>query len=326
MTKDKDDDTNWVTIDLDEDHDGMEDVENDDVENDEDDSDEDDSEDEKKQDKEGGRKSRAQDRIRQLVAERKALEEAKNKEIEELRKQMEQFQNSESSSKKEALENQKSLIDNQVEMIKDGLKRAYEDGDHEKILELQDQLSDLKLNQKIIANQQQKLNIAKPKTEEKQTEAKQTETQKQIQMPDEMQYWLEENPWALKPETREDRKKVRAVRRLSAELYEEGYDETSPEFYEELDKALEKEFGKSGQDDVEYDEDTTKGRPSSEDVKKRKGPVSGNSRTPARRRDRVYVSPEEKAIAKRLNIPEDRYALRKKKREAENSGWTTIVD
>jgi len=315
----EDEDGQWVTFDLDADLSEEEETEEVIEDQTEDEDEVQEEETEVVEDKKEKRKSRAQERIRQLVQEKKDLEAKLRQEQEEKDK----ISKETSVTKKESLSSQERMIDSSIENTRRELRRAIEDGDVELQLELNDKLQDLKVDKRIVSAQASKFKDV--------DEDKKENTQKQpqqIQIPEEMQYWLEENTWAINPTSREERKKIALVREISNELIKEGYAETEADFYEELDDQLKKRFGKSGKDGVESkeDKDSSSRTENAQQDSKKSATVSGSSKTPASRKGKVVLTPEERRMAKRLGVPEDRYARQKQLRETKMStgGWVEV--
>jgi hypothetical protein len=186
-------------------------------------------------------------------------------------------------------------------------------------------MQDLKVDKRIVDAQIN--NVPEP------VQQQQQQQQQQVQLPEEMRFWVAENEWALNPTNRDERKKVQALRKISTELIEDGYSEQDIEFYEELDDRLEKSFGEQGSDGVQLDEDQLEeDTPSSRKTlntagkSKKQSPVSGSSRTPSSKKGTVQLTRDEKKIARRLGVTEERYALRKMamNKSGEESGWTVI--
>jgi len=320
MDDDKKMDEGWVTIDL---------TELDDAEPEADDETEKakTADDEDVEDRaEAPRKSRAQERIRNLVAERKKVEEEAGKTIAQLKAELEELKTREAQTKKTSFESQKTLIDNQISLTKDALRKALEEGDNDRILELHDKLADLKVDKRIAEAQSSKTVVPR-KTEKQET---QKAVAKPADIPEEMAAFLDDNPWVLAPQSREERRKVFALREISNALIKEGYAEDEPDFYDELEARLEKQFGSDESDDVDYTNKQDKKADrasSSKDVKQRRTSPVGSSKSPppASRRGQVRLSPEERATAHKLNLTEQQYALRKKQIEdAGDGGWVTL--
>lgn len=254
------------------------------------------------------RASRSEGRIRQLVAEKKELE----RKMQEAERRAEELELASQTRAKAAAESQKALIEAQSKSVTDAIAQAQEDGDFRKAADLQAKLTKLEIDLRIADAQ-----AAKPLPAKQERKIENVTSN----IPEEVAAWVEANPWAMNPETAEDRAKVRHVRRISAELTKEGYLETEPEFFDELDARLEKSFASKGDDDVQYSKDT---RSSSQDAKKRTSPVSGPARTPASKPNRVSLSASERQLAEQLGIPLEVYARRKKAMEDKTNGWVTI--
>lgn len=322
----------WTTIDLD----GLDDIEDEaeqedekggDIKSDKDKHIDEDDRDPAELDKvEDKRKSRAQDRIRQLVAEKKQVEASAAAKLAEMEAKLAELEAKSHTNQKTSIESQKNMIESQIDLTKDSLRKAMEDGDADKILELNEKLSDLKMDKRITDAQLNKIPAVTAPQEKKTTPEKQA-----LSIPEEMQYFLDENPWVLEPKTREDRKKRIALKEISDSLIADGYSEDDAEFYDALEEELEKRFSSTDEDDVDYEnkKNTSDRSSAAKDVKsasRNRSPVSSSkSRTPVSKRGQVRLSPEERHLAEKLNLTEKQYALRKKNLEdAGEGGWVTI--
>lgn len=274
------------------------------------------------------RKSRAQERIRQLVAEKKKAEE----EMMKLKSEMESFKKSSLQSQKESVSAQKNAITNQITDLEQRLVRAIEDDDAATQAKLYREMNQLEVDRRVLEAQENKYSSQVTQDED----PTQQQQQQQLDLPEEMVYWLEENPWVTNPVSRDDRKRIMAAREIGRELLQDGYLESEPEYYEELDARLEKRFGSLDEDDVEY-EMKDKKQSSSQDVNRRsnnrrktsskKQAVSGRaSSAPASRKGKITLTPQDREMARSLNISEERYALRKKQYESKDSGWINILE
>lgn len=320
--------SSWKTVDLDNldnDQEDQDDQDNDnqDDQDDQDDDDQDGNQEAKQEDKkENVRKSRAKDRINQLVKEKNEEKRIR----EELEARVAELENTHVSTKKEGLKSQINLIDSNIEAVKRDLRRATEDGDTESILDLQDKLSDLKLDRRVAEAQESKLSVPKKAPEQQQSQ------QQQVDLPDEMKYWLQDNEWAVRPSNREERKKVMTVKKIAAELVQDGYSEFEPDFYDELDARLEKSFGKSDKDVLEYEQkdDNSSGQTENRQRQRKQSPVSGSSgAAPASGSKRTPKPTEEdRQIARRLNLDINQYMKSKARYEQtqkeDNVGWVNV--
>lgn len=267
------------------------------------------------------RKSRAQERIHQLIKER---EEAKA-EAKRLREEMREAKTATISTKKESVKSQLTSIDGQLDATKKAFKAALEEQDTDSVLELQSKLNRLEMDKRILEAQEAKLETPQESEPE----------QEQESIPQEMKYWLEDNKWALEPSNREERKKVRFIRKASNELIEDGYLPTEPDFYDELDERLEKAFGTQTEDVLEYEEEdksssTARTENTAQQQKARKSPVAGATGVAPVSSSKKVPKPTAADIetAKKLNLDVQAYMKRKlayeAKRKNEESGWVNV--
>lgn len=333
MTTQEDWESGWKTVDF-----GK--IENNDDYQDDDDQDEHDdeaeeddgAEEQKAREKDTARKSRAKDRIQQLVKEREAEKAARLKAEQELMA----LKQSSTLTKKENLGAQIKLMDSQISSLQRELKSAKEDADTDRELEILDKLDNLRLDKRIAEAQESKLSVedAKPtNTQETKDE------QAQIEIPQEMKYWLEENEWAVRPSNRQERKKVQFIRSLSRELIKEGYSEFEPDFYDEVDARLaewekeqKKQFGSKDESMLQYEnkDSSSNDRTLNRSRQQNKSPVSGPSGSAPASGSKKTPKPtsEDREIARRLNIDVNSYMKRKSKldstKKEETTGWVNV--
>lgn len=251
----------------------------------------------------------AEKRIRQLVRQRKEREET----IQTLLAQNEELKNNLSKKDKEVVSitsnslnvNEQSL-EKTVKMAREAYLEAFENGEKEKVLEAQETLNNAQADLKLL--QRMKVNTAKQQQElEKQPEP-QVQQQPQTTAVDvKAQEWAEQNDWFG-----EDTIKTAAALALDAELKSEGYDPNDNEFYEEIDKRLEKAFGGSS---IRVEENT----PQPSQV------VSGASRSSQNSRSKVKLSKEDVRLANKWGIPLEQYAAEKLKVTSADGEYTNII-
>ena len=184
----------------------------------------------------------AEKRIRQLVRQRKEREET----IQTLLAQNEELKNNLSKKDKEVVSitsnslnaNEQSL-EKTVKMAREAYLEAFENGEKEKVLEAQETLNNAQADLKML--QRMKVNAAKQQQE---LEAQEVQPEPQAQQQPQptavdvkAQEWAEKNDWFG-----DDTIKTAAALALDAELKSEGYDPNDNEFYEEIDRRLEKAF------------------------------------------------------------------------------------
>ena len=254
----------------------------------------------------------AEKRIRQLVRQRKEREET----IQTLLAQNEELKNNLSKKDKEVVSitsnslnaNEQSL-EKTIKMAKEAYLEAFDSGEKEKVLEAQETLNNAQADLKML--QRMKVNAAKQQQE---LEAQEVQPEPQVQQQPQptavdvkAQEWAEKNDWFG-----DDTIKTAAALALDAELKSEGYDPNDNEFYEEIDRRLEKAFGGSS---VRVEENTS--QPSQV--------VSGASRSSQNSRSKVKLSKEDVRLANKWGIPLEQYAAEKLKVTTADGEYTNII-
>jgi len=251
----------------------------------------------------------AEKRIRQLVRQRKEREET----IQTLLAQNEELKNNLSKKDKEVVSitsnslnvNEQSL-EKTIKMAKEAYLEAFDSGEKEKVLEAQETLNNAQADLKLL--QRMKVNTARQQQELEEQPEPQVQQQSQTTAVDvKAQEWAEQNDWFG-----EDTIKTAAALALDAELKSEGYDPNDNEFYEEIDKRLEKAFGGSS---VRVEENT----PQPSQV------VSGASRSSQNSRSKVKLSKEDVRLANKWGIPLEQYAAEKLKVTSADGEYTNII-
>ena len=251
----------------------------------------------------------AEKRIRQLVRQRKEREET----IQTLLAQNEELKNNLSKKDKEVVSitsnslnaNEQSL-EKTIKMAKEAYLEAFDSGEKEKVLEAQETLNNAQADLKML--QRMKVNAAKQQQElEAQPEPEVQQQPQPAAVDVKAQEWAEQNDWFG-----EDTIKTAAALALDAELKSEGYDPNDNEFYEEIDRRLEKAFGGSS---VRVEENTS--QPSQV--------VSGASRSSQNSRSKVKLSKEDVRLANKWGIPLEQYAAEKLKVTTADGEYTNII-
>ena len=234
---------------------------------------------------------RAQDRIKKLTTKYKNEERAK--------------QETERKAQETAVENQKlkervknldqgyiseygTRLDAQLEQAKKNYRDAHEAGDVDKMFDAQQALSKISI-------EQERHRIAKDRQE---AEVKQLEQQpQQPQQPQQApvdpkaQAWAERNEWFG-----EDQVMTSTAMGIHQKLSEEGFDLSSDEYYDEIDRQLKGLFP---------DKFNTE-RANGGSARVAPADTSASRKKPGRRT--VRLSPSQVAIAKKLNVPLEEYA------------------
>ena len=237
---------------------------------------------------------RAQDRIKKLTtkykneerakqeAERKAQEAAlENEQLKERLKNLDQGYISEYGTR----------LDAQLEQAKKNYRDAHEAGDVDKMFDAQQALSKISIEQERhrIAKDRQEAQV---KQVEQQTQQPQAQSQpQQAPVDPKAQAWAEKNEWFG-----EDQVMTSTAMGIHQKLSEEGFDLSSDEYYDEIDRQLKNLFP----------EKFNNGRANGGSARVAPADTSASRKKQGRRT--VRLTPSQVAIAKKLNVPLEEYA------------------
>ena len=235
---------------------------------------------------------RAQDRIKKLTtkykneerakqeAERKAQEAAlENEQLKERLKNLDHGYISEYGTR----------LDAQLEQAKKNYRDAHEAGDVDKMFDAQQALSKISIEQERhrIAKDRQEAQV---KEVEQQTQQPQAQPQ-QTPVDPKAQAWAEKNEWFG-----EDQVMTSTAMGIHQKLSEEGFDLSSDEYYDEIDRQLKNLFP----------EKFNNGRANGGSARVAPADTSASRKKQGRRT--VRLTPSQVAIAKKLNVPLEEYA------------------
>ena len=235
---------------------------------------------------------RAQDRIKKLTtkykneerakqeAERKAQEAAlENEQLKERLKNLDHGYISEYGTR----------LDAQLEQAKKNYRDAHEAGDVDKMFDAQQALSKISIEQERhrIAKDRQEAQV---KEVEQQTQQPQAQPQ-QAPVDPKAQAWAEKNEWFG-----EDQVMTSTAMGIHQKLSEEGFDLSSDEYYDEIDRQLKNLFPDK------FNTERTNGGSA------RVAPADTSASRKKQGRRTVRLSPSQVAIAKKLNVPLEEYA------------------
>ena len=254
----------------------------------------------------------AQKRIRQLVKQRKDRDDQisqliKNNEelVGKLNVREQEFTN---ISKLNLDANEKQITD-KLELARAAYKSAHSDGDAEKILQAQEFLNEAQSDLKSVsATKVQFDNV-------------QSSESQQVQQPAQQQDIADPRAieWSQKPENNwfgKDRVMTAAALAVDAELKEEGFNPSDPEFYNEVDNRIKESFPHKFNSEVTQN-------PVQEQPSKPAQVVAGASRsTPSP--GKVKLTKEDVRLAQNWGIPLEQYAAEKLKVENADGGYTAI--
>tara|TARA_R110001592_G_scaffold114765_3_gene314889 strand:- start:2808 stop:3722 length:915 start_codon:yes stop_codon:yes gene_type:complete len=238
---------------------------------------------------------RAQDRIKKLTTKYKNEERAK--------------QEAERKAQEAALENQKlkerlsnldqgyiseygTRLDAQLDQAKKNYKEAHDNGDVDKMFDAQQALSKISIEQERhrIAKDRQDAQ-SKQVTDQPQAVAQPQPQPQAAPVDPKAQAWAEKNDWFG-----DDQVMTSTAMGIHQKLSEEGFDLSSDEYYDEIDRQLKGLFP---------DKFTTE-RANGGSARVAPADTSASRKKQGRRT--VRLSPSQVAMAKKLNVPLEEYA------------------
>ena len=252
----------------------------------------------------------AQKRIRQLVKQRKEKEE----EVARLIRQNEELSNRVKKQEKDFYEigklnltaNEKQIKD-KLELARTAYATAHEEGNAEKLLKAQEALNEAQVDLKNLEVTKQNF-----KTDEVAPQQQTTQPQPTQPTPDpNAEEWAANNDWFGK-----DRILTASALAIDTELKEEGYDPTSTEFYQEIDKRLKENFPNKFKKETKEESRQQDSTPAQV--------VSGVSRSTPGSSKKVKLSKEDVRLANKWGIPLEQYAQEKLKATKAEGEYTTI--
>lgn len=200
-----------------------------------------------------------------------------------------------------------SRLELETQTAEANLKRAVEIGDSDAIIESQRRLNELYAasskyrDAKRLQETQEQQYAAQQQYMQQQTQQQyQQPAQQQVVRPDaKAEKWAERNTWFG-----EDEVMTFAAFGIHKKLVEdEGFDPTSDEYYNELDRRIQSRFGAANG----ADESATNSGASRRPAQTVAGVSRSNGKGSARSK-KVRLTPTQVAIAKKLGVPLDQYA------------------
>jgi len=262
----------------------------------------------------------AQKRIRQLVGQRKERDSQIAKLIQQnealntrLTTREQEFHN---ISKLNLDANEKQITD-KLELARAAYATAHEEGNSEKILKAQEFLNDAQNDLKTLNVTKAQFKDVAPQAQPQQPQY----TQEQLQQLQQQQQQSQVDPlaaeWSQKAENKwfgQDRVMTAAALALDADLKEQGFDPSDPDFYNEIDSRLKTEFPHKF---------TTK-----ESVQEQPSQpaqvVAGASRSTPSSNKKVKLTKEDVRLANNWGIPLEQYAAEKLKVQNADGEYTAI--
>ena len=237
-----------------------------------------------------------QKRIKKLTEKYRQEERDREEAVrlaQKLREENETLKTQMQSSQQAHLTEYGQRLDNQQNLAKQAYRDAHDRGDVDKMMEAQEMLSKISIEQERyrLAKQQQERVQVQRAPEQQAAPVQQPVQQERAPEPDpRAQDWASKNEWFGQDEVM-----TYAAFGIHRKLVEEeGFDPTSDEYYNEIDRQIRTEFphkfaGQKGRSGQVASADTSA------------------SRKPTGRR-KVKLSPSQVAIAKKLGVPLEEYA------------------
>jgi hypothetical protein len=208
-----------------------------------------------------------------------------------------------SSGEKEYVASIKTTAEMSLEMAKQDYKKAYEEGDTDKVIDAQQRMQEANL--RVMQAKNFRPTALQEENFEVQTQYEQVQT---ANRPDnKAMAWQERNNWFG-----QDEEMTASALGLHEKLKRNGVEIGSDEYYATLDKTMRKRFPENFEEAQE------------EETSSRAEPVRTKPRTvvaPAVRStasNKVKLSPRQVELAKKLGLTPERYALEIKKLETQN--------
>ena len=249
----------------------------------------------------------AEKRIRQLVQQKKEQADLLAKaEIEkrELLKQLNERDQYTVEASKTNNTTSERLLQQQIELAKKSYLDAYDLGEKEKMLEAQEIINKGQVDLSTLSQQRQAIEQYEAQLAQRAEQTQQAQPQAQAQA--QAQYDPLAVEWSQKPENswfNKDQIMTVAALTIDATLKQEGYDSSSPEFYQEVDRRMKVEFPHkfSGEASAEVGSQPTQ------------QVVAGQSRssTTSAKGKKVKLTQEDVRLAQKWNIPLEKYAAEK---------------
>ena len=252
----------------------------------------------------------AEKRIRQLIRQRKERDEQINALIQKnevLSGSLRTKDNEVHQVNKLSLDASEKQLTDKLELARTVYMEAFEEGEKEKLLKAQEMLNEAQADLKSVSY------------------AKQNYAQVEAVAPVQPQYqplpqqatdpraeeWASKNSWFG-----QDNIKTAAALAIDAELKSEGYDPTDNDFYQEIDKRINKAFSQNVEETTERVQ---------ENSSKPAQVVSGSSRSSPSSAGKVKLSREDVRLAQKWNIPLEQYAAEKLKVDGADGNYTNVT-
>ena len=228
------------------------------------------------------------DKLTRKMREAERREQAAIEYAKQIQAENKNLQATSINTSRERVSSDEASITSTETLLKTALKQAMEAGDVEKQVEAQEKMGQL-------AIEKERLRIRKNRLEQQSAQEEKPEVEDAIKMADpqaqpapdpKAQEWASDNKWFGT-----DKAMTYTAMSFHDDLVAEGFDATSDEYYNEIDRRIRKDFPQKF-----------------EDQSKPKQTVASAVRKSASGRRTVKLTPSQVAIAKKLGVPLEEYA------------------
>jgi hypothetical protein len=254
----------------------------------------------------------AEKRIRQLIRQRKERDEqitALIQKNEVLSGSLRTKDNEVNQVNKLSLDASEKQLTDKLELARTVYMEAFEEGEKEKLLKAQEMLNEAQSDLKAVSSakrsyeQVEEVAPVQPQPQYQPTPQQATDPR--------AEEWASKNSWFG-----QDNVKTAAALAIDAELKSEGYDPTDNDFYQEIDKRINKAFSQNTEETTERVQESSS---------KPAQVVSGSSRSSPSSAGKVKLSKEDVRLAQKWNIPLEQYAAEKLKVDGADGNYTNIT-
>ena len=197
-------------------------------------------------------------------------------------------------------------IESQLAEAKRAYKLAYEEGNTDAMADASALIAKLSVEEENVKKKKEEFSQER----EAKTETKAKTVEEEIANPQQQYYdekallWASKNKWFGKNKAMT--LTIYDIHRTMTE--EEGYDATSDEYYEEVDRRIREEFPQRFTADGEYQEPESKKGSASGTTRKNVQTVAPANRNVKNGRNTIRLTKSQVAIAKKLGVPLEEYA------------------
>ena len=238
------------------------------------------------------------DKLTARLRETQRREEAAISYAKGVQEQAQQMQQRMFHTDEERLHEAKGRIETQVVALKQIIRKAREEGDIDTETEANQRMTDLIYEQRQVAeeNQRREVYVRQQAQPQYQQQPQQPQYQQPAQVDPKLEDWMEKNPWYG-----QDTVMTNTAWGIHKQLViNEGFDGSSDEYYDELDKRMRGTYPRKFSPQAQNNS-TTRNVQSVAPATRSSGVNSSARRT-------VRLSPSQVAMAKKLGVPLEEYA------------------